>query len=120
MDEPASSSPSSLRALVQEIFLAAVGAVVVTRERAETLVDDLARRGRLSNEESRKVAAKIVAGSAPDGHRLTDHASTAFAGVVRELGLVRDHDVAELELRIAQLEHRLRLLEQKAAERPGE
>ena len=36
------------------------------------------------------------------------------AGVFSELGLVRRDDYDELELRVAQLEHRLRLLERPA------
>jgi len=34
-----------------------------------------------------------------------------LAGLFRELGLVTRSEVEELELRVAQLEHRLRLLE---------
>jgi polyhydroxyalkanoate synthesis regulator phasin len=39
-------------------------------------------------------------------------------GFARELGLVTRDDVDELELRVAQLEHRLRLLERDAETPP--
>jgi polyhydroxyalkanoate synthesis regulator phasin len=38
--------------------------------------------------------------------------------LVRELGLVTREDLDELELRVAQLEHRLRLLENSSAPAP--
>jgi BMFP domain-containing protein YqiC len=43
--------------------------------------------------------------------RLSDHATAALRALVDELNLVTRDDFDELELRVAQLEHRLRLLE---------
>ncbi len=43
--------------------------------------------------------------------KLSDQALAALRSLVEELDLVRREDLEELELRVAQLEHRLRLLE---------
>lgn len=43
--------------------------------------------------------------------RLSDAAAKALGSLVEELDLVSRDDLDELELRVAQLEHRLRLLE---------
>ena len=43
--------------------------------------------------------------------RLDEWTGAGLAGLFRELGLVTRDDLEELELRAAQLEHRLRLLE---------
>ena len=43
--------------------------------------------------------------------KLSEQAVAALRTLVDELGLVTRDDLAELELRVAQLEHRLRLLE---------
>jgi polyhydroxyalkanoate synthesis regulator phasin len=53
--------------------------------------------------------------------RLSEQALGAVRGLVEELNLVNRDDFDELELRVAQLEHRLRLLEQQrdAAQLPG-
>jgi len=48
--------------------------------------------------------------------RFSEQALAALRGLVEELNLVTRDDLAELELRVAQLEHRLRLLEQAAPE----
>jgi polyhydroxyalkanoate synthesis regulator phasin len=44
--------------------------------------------------------------------RLSDSALAALRGISDELNLVTRDELDELELRVAQLEHRLRLLEQ--------
>jgi hypothetical protein len=43
---------------------------------------------------------------------MSERASTSLSGVYREVGLVTRREYEDLELRLAQLEHRLRLLEQ--------
>jgi polyhydroxyalkanoate synthesis regulator phasin len=47
--------------------------------------------------------------------RLSDQALGVVRTLVDELGLVTRDDLDELELRVAQLEHRLRLLEEPPA-----
>jgi len=48
--------------------------------------------------------------------RFSEQALAALRRLVDELNLVTRDDLAELELRVAQLEHRLRLLEQAKPE----
>jgi polyhydroxyalkanoate synthesis regulator phasin len=45
--------------------------------------------------------------------RLSEHTVGALRSIAEQLNLVTRDDLDELELRVAQLEHRLRLLEQK-------
>jgi polyhydroxyalkanoate synthesis regulator phasin len=102
MAEP--DSNGAVRDLLERIALAAVGAVALTKERADALADELADRG---------VARRDVsARRRGDATRLGERAGATLDGIFREVGLVTKEDVEELELRIAQLEHRLRLLEE--------
>jgi len=48
--------------------------------------------------------------------RFSEQALGGLRSLVEELNLVTRDDLAELELRVAQLEHRLRLLEQSPPE----
>ena len=50
--------------------------------------------------------------------RLSEGALSALRAITDELDLVTRDELDELELRVAQLEHRLRLLEQPDASRP--
>ncbi|MCL4290590.1 MAG: hypothetical protein KJ051_09995 [Thermoleophilia bacterium] len=108
-----------LRELAGQAVLAAVGAAALTRERAEAIVEELVGRGSLSHADARGLADELVESSRPGGSGLTARAGAALGGVFRELGLVMEADLAELELRVAQLEHRLSLLERDADETAG-
>ena len=52
------------------------------------------------------------------GQRLSETAVSGLRAIADEINLVTRDEIDELELRVAQLEHRLRLLEQADASRP--
>jgi polyhydroxyalkanoate synthesis regulator phasin len=110
----------TLRGLAEELLLAGVGAVALTRERAGEIVDDLVRRGRISREDAEGLTDELAGVSRGDGRRLSERAAAALAGVFRDLGLVTEREHDALELRVAQLEHRVRLLEKRESEAAGE
>jgi polyhydroxyalkanoate synthesis regulator phasin len=114
MAEPA----SPVRELVERLLLAGVGAVSLTAERAEALADELADKGGLRKEEARELIDESTARWRGEAGRMGERASAALEGLFAELGLVTRDDYEELELRVAQLEHRLRLLEDRAIEQP--
>ena len=111
MDEPASGDRRNGRGLIEEILLAGLGAVALTAERADRLADELAERGGLERDEARRSVEQLLGRWRGDSVRLTERASDGLAGVFRDLGLVTRDEWDDLELRVAQLEHRLRLLE---------
>ena len=102
MDEP-----------VRRLALALLGAVALTAERADELADSLASRGGMSRDEVRARIDDATSRWRGDAVRVGEKAGTTLSNVMRELGLVTRDDWDELELRVAQLEHRLRLVEQQ-------
>jgi polyhydroxyalkanoate synthesis regulator phasin len=100
MDEP-----------VRRLALALVGAVALTAERADELADSLAARGGMSRDEVRGWIDESTTRWRGDAVRVGEKAGATLNGVLRELGLVTREEWDELELRVAQLEHRLRLVE---------
>jgi polyhydroxyalkanoate synthesis regulator phasin len=66
--------------------------------------------GRLGRDEVRALADELGALWRGDS-TVGDRAAARLAGLFRELGLVTRDELEEAQLRIAQLEHRLRLLE---------
>jgi polyhydroxyalkanoate synthesis regulator phasin len=111
MAEP--DNDGSLRETVERLALAAVGAVALTGERAEELVEELARRGGMRRDDARELVGELTTRWRGDAQRVGERAGTTLATVFRELGLVTRREWEELELRVAQLEHRLRLLERE-------
>ncbi len=108
---------SSLREAAEKVALAGVGAVALTAERADALADELARRGGIRRDEARRVIDEQTARWRDEASRLGERAGTSFQAVFREVGLVTRDEFSELELRVAQLEHRLRLLEEEETQR---
>lgn len=96
---------------LEKLALAALGAVSLTAERAEQLADALAERGGLQREEASTIVRDLTTRWRGDAQRLGEQAGEGLVGVFHQLGLVTRDDFDELELRIAQLEHRVRLLE---------
>jgi polyhydroxyalkanoate synthesis regulator phasin len=96
---------------VEKLALAALGAVSLTAERADQLADALAEKGGLRREEARALVRDLTTRWRGDAQRLSEQAGEGLQGLFHQLGLVTREDFDELELRVAQLEHRLRLLE---------
>ena len=113
MAGPADDSAKSLRKLAEELILAGVGAASLTKDKTDELVDELADRGKVTRDEARELVDEVLGRWRSDAGRMGERTGTTFAGFFREIGLVTRREYDELELRLAQLEHRLRLLEDK-------
>jgi polyhydroxyalkanoate synthesis regulator phasin len=111
MAEPARSD----RDVVERIALAVLGLATLTAERIEELAGELSERGGMRRDEARQLLEDAVTRWRGDAARFGERAGEGLAGVVRQLGLVTREEMDELELRVAQLEHRLRLLERPRA-----
>lgn len=102
---------SSLADSAERLLLAGMGAVALTAERADVLAERLAERGTISREDARQAIEELSLRWRGDARRAGERAGAGLESLFRSLGLVSRHDYDELELRVAQLEHRLRLLE---------
>jgi len=108
MDGPGSSA----RQLVSELALAAVGVVALSAERIDALAEAIAARGSVASvEEARELVRDQVERWREDAARVGGQAASRASSLARELGLMTREEGDELELRVAQLEHRLQLLE---------
>ena len=96
---------------LEKVGLAALGAVALTAERADALADELARNGGIRREEARELIEQTAHRWRGEALRLSERAGAGLDGFFQQLGLVSRSEVEELELQVAQLEHRLRLLE---------
>lgn len=99
------------REVAERLALAGIGAVTLTAERADVLASELAERGGIRKDEARATIEELVRRWRGDAVRIGERTGAGLGNVFRELGLVTRDQYDELELRLAQLEHRLRLLE---------
>jgi polyhydroxyalkanoate synthesis regulator phasin len=77
------------------------------------LADELARTGGIRREEARELIEQTTHRWRGEALRLSERAGAGLEGFFQQLGLVSRSELEDLELRVAQLEHRLRLVEDK-------
>jgi polyhydroxyalkanoate synthesis regulator phasin len=109
----------SLRDTVERLGLAALGAVALTAERADALADELAAKGDMRRDEARDLIEQSARRWRGEAVRASEKAGAGLEGLFNQLGLVTRGDFDELELRVAQLEHRLKLLEDSPTKTPS-
>jgi polyhydroxyalkanoate synthesis regulator phasin len=109
---------ASVRELMERLALAGVGAVALSADRADQLARDLADRGDLRRDEVRQAIEEAMLRWRGDATRLTERAGASMQSLFDQLGLVSREAYDELELRVAQLEHRLRLAERQLEQPP--
>jgi polyhydroxyalkanoate synthesis regulator phasin len=110
---------TTVREGVEQAVLVSIGAAALTRERAEAAVAELVRKGQLGSEEGAAVVDRLLArvrGEAGSATGLVGRVEGSVQGVLRELGIVARAELEEVQLRLMELEHRLKLLERASAE----
>jgi polyhydroxyalkanoate synthesis regulator phasin len=107
----AADNGNSVMEALERMGLAALGAVALTAERADALADELAQTGGIRRDEAREVIDQTIHRWRGEAVRFTERAGAGLDGFFQQLGLVPRSEFEELELRLAQLEHRLRLVE---------
>ena len=101
--------------LFERSFLMALGAAMLARDAAGEMADDLVKRGEETTEESRRLVNETVAQARESTRTLRDRFDEGLERSLKEMGLVKREQLDELELKMAQLEHRIALLEAEAA-----
>lgn len=109
--EGAETPSSRLRSLVEEAFLLGVGAASLTLERVENVIEDFVSHGRLSREDGKALAERILAKSREEAADTATRADRGLRGTFRDFGLVTQRDLNDIDFRLRQIEHRLTLIE---------
>ena len=107
---------ASERGPLETLTLAGIGALAVAAGRADDLADDLARRLGVDRDEVRQALSDALQSWRREAQRLGETSGGTASRLAAELGLASRETVESLELRVAQLEHRLRLLERQSTE----
>jgi polyhydroxyalkanoate synthesis regulator phasin len=111
MAADSSNNNSPVLDALERLGLAALGAVALTADRADALADELAKAGGIRRDEARELIEQTTHRWRGEALRMSERAGAGLDGFFQQLGLVPRSDFEELELRVAQLEHRLRLVE---------
>lgn len=107
-----------MASLFERSFLMALGAAVLTKEMAAGLAEELVKKGESTGEEGKKVIEETVEQAREETRTLKTRFDETLQRNFHEMGLVTADQLEDLQLKLAQLEHRLSLLEKAASARP--
>jgi len=107
------AEPASERGPLETLSLAGIGAIALVAQHADELAAEIGNRLGVEGDEVRAVIADVLESWRREAARLGETAGSAAARVSSELGTASRDAVSDLELRVAQIEHRLRLLEKE-------
>jgi len=110
------ADPANERGPLETLSLAGLGAVALVAQHADELAAEIGNRLGVERDEVRGVIADVLDSWRREASRLGESGGNIAARAASELGAASRDIVDELELRVAQLEHRVRLLERDPAE----
>ncbi|MTV50730.1 hypothetical protein GJ688_17495 [Heliobacillus mobilis] len=93
--------------VVRKALLAGLGALTLTKERAESLVDELVKKGEMSKEDASKIVSELLEKSKEQREVVADTIKTEFHRVRNDFGFVTRKEYEALEARIAKIEEKL-------------
>jgi polyhydroxyalkanoate synthesis regulator phasin len=99
------------RGPLETAALAGIGALALAARRADEVAEEMASRVGVDPDEMRAALTDAVDSWRREARRVGDTTTDAASRLTEELGIATNDAVRELELRVAQLEHRLKLLE---------
>ncbi len=84
-----------------------LGVVDFTREKVEALVDDMVKRGELTESETSQAVAEIMEKAKSEQDAFMEKLKSLVEKVISDAGLARAADLEALEKRVADLEKEL-------------
>jgi len=104
----------ALKDLIERTFLAGMGAAAITKDRIQDLVQELVNKGQINADDGREVVDRLVTRSREEARAMLKKADSSLHSAYRGLGIGSKQDLEDLAMRIEQLDHRVRLLEERA------
>ncbi|MBC9785575.1 phasin family protein [Heliobacterium chlorum] len=93
--------------VVRKALLAGLGALTLTKERAESLVDELVKKGEMSKEDASKIVSELLEKSKEQREVVSDTIKTEFHRIRNDFGFVTRKEYEALEARIVKIEEKL-------------
>lgn len=93
-----------MKELLRKAWLFGLGAFDFTREKVETLVQEMVQRGEITQQESPEAVQQILAKAQETQQALVDRVKELTKNAMAEMKLARAADLRSLENRVAALE----------------
>lgn len=106
--------------LLQRSILLTIGAAALTLDMTESLASEMMQRGQETSDDGRKAVEEFMDRARAEARSFRGSVDSSLQNKLREIGIPSNDQLMEMELKIAQLEHRLSLLENGRAASVGE
>ena len=93
--------------LLEQGLLLGLGALDITREKVEQLLDELVRQGKVQREEGKKLVAEILERGEKQRQELQATIKSELKGLLEQSELVSRRDLERLEARVTALEEQV-------------
>jgi polyhydroxyalkanoate synthesis regulator phasin len=103
---------------LERLILLQIGAAAATRERVQEVVNRLIEQGRMEREQGRTVVDDVLSRARERSTGARGLIDASLQQGLREAGVPNRETYEDLLFRVEQLEHRVRLLEDRPAEPP--
>jgi polyhydroxyalkanoate synthesis regulator phasin len=103
---------------LERLILLQVGAAAATRDRVQAVVEGLIEQGRIEREEGRTVVEDVMSRAKERSAGARSLVDASVQQGLRRGGLPTREDHEDLVFRVEQLEHRVRMLEDRPAAAP--
>lgn len=97
--------------LFEQSILMTLGAAAITKEVAESVVGEFVKRGKMTSDEGRQAVDEVIDKTKGEARSLRSRFDETLQKNLQDLGLAPRQQMEDLQLKVAQLEHRISLLE---------
>ena len=104
---------------LERLILLQIGAAAATRDRVQQVVDSLVQQGRVEREEGRTLVNDVVNRARERSSGARSLVDASLQQGLRRGGLPTREDYEDLVFRVEQLEHRIRMLEDRPVAAPA-
>ena len=98
---------------IKKAMLLGLGAISLTREKAEELVDELIKLGEATKEEKSKIVTELLKDAEKQENELARKIAEAVQRVVADLGLSTRKDLEEILRKLEEMEKQISQVEEK-------
>ncbi|MDZ7374642.1 MAG: phasin family protein [candidate division KSB1 bacterium] len=97
-----------MEGLLYRTFLAGLGAIAMTREKVEALVDELVKKGEVAAPEKAKAVEELLRKAEEQEKAIMDRIGKAVTRALQEMDLPTKQDLEDIRKRLEEIEKKLK------------
>ena len=96
-----------MKKILEDILLTGLGTIVLTKEKAQKLIDKMIEQGDLSKKEGRELLDEFLQKTDEETSKISDRISSELKNRLKQAGFVTEEDLKKVNQRIDLLEEKL-------------